>query len=595
MITTSEQIVYTNEAKCRDCYKCVRVCPVNAIRMSGGQASVVNERCIMCGTCIRNCPQNAKTYRRDIHKVREFLDGGYTTAVSVAPSFPALFNEWEIKRIPSLLRKLGFRYVYETAVGAFYSALFSAAELQSKDKRNLVCSACPSFVNYVRKYHPSLTDQLSGVDSPMTAHAKIIRSTVGFDVKTVFIGPCIAKKGEAGEPGNKGLVDAVLTFDELLELTEEKGISIDTLEESCFDSVPAGASRLYPVSGGFFRTAGIDYSGLKDSVTAVSGYEEVSELIRMLKEEKGVIAEALFCQTGCTNGPGLKSDIDLHSRKRRVIRYAAAGAESTGNEYDPMPYTDGSISFARKITPSPVTEKQFTEEQVREVLEHTGRINDSDRLDCGACGYSSCYEKALAVLRGMAEKEMCLPYMKKMAEQRSDKIIESTPNAIVILNYKLEIIKINPAFRRFFVCGNSAIGKPLSLIIDPEHFILLRESREEKTETQQEHPKYGLVCHQLIYKLKEENQIVGIFVDVTKNLTDTRKLDDLRRQTIIQARELLNHQIEMAQKMAQFLGENTARGEILVENLIQLTADPAKSVNDKSAKNWLWDTGTSKR
>ncbi len=594
MITLSEQIVYTNEAKCRDCYKCVRVCPVNAIKMSGGQASVVNERCIQCGTCIRNCPQNAKTYRRDIHKVRELLDGGFNTAVSIAPSFPALFNEWEIKRIPSLLRKMGFRHVFETAVGAYYSAYFTEKEYCSGSRNNVICSACPSVVNYIRKYRPEITDQLAPVDSPMVAHAKIIRNELGDDVKTVFIGPCIAKKGEAGEPGNNKLIEAVLTFEELSELIVLKNISIETLEESGFDSLPSGDSRLYPLSGGFFRASGAGDSGLQENTAAATGFEEVTELISMLGREKGIIAEPLFCQTGCTNGPGIRSETDLHTRRRRVIRYAAA-AEYIAQPEPVTGYKEGQLSFVRKISPDPVKEKMFTEAQVREVLEHTGRINDSDRLDCGACGYSSCYDKALAVLRGMAEKEMCLPYMKKMAEQRSDKIIESTPNAIVILNDKLEIIKINPAFRRFFVCGNSSIGKPLSSILDPEHFIRLREGREDKIEIQQEHSKYGLVCHELIYKLREENQIVGIFVDITKNLTDTRKLDDLRRQTIIQARELLNHQIEMAQKMAKFLGENTARGEVLVENLIQLTADQSKSVNDKSAKNWLWDTATSKQ
>jgi uncharacterized Fe-S cluster-containing protein len=211
-------------------------------------------------------------------------------------------------------------------------------------------------------------------------------------------------------------------------------------------------------------------------------------------------------------------------------------------------------------------------------------------LNCGSCGYATCHDKAIAVLQGLAEPEMCIPYMRRLAEQRTDKICETSPNGIVMLDERLNILSMNPAFRKFFSCSNAVAGRRISYLMDPEPFERLASSDEPLVVVTVRHEKYNLVCHEILYKLPEEKQYVGIFVNITSSLANEEKLKELRSQTARQARELMEHQILMAQKMAQFLGESTARGEELVRNMLMLVADP-KSEKDN---RWLWDMYTSK-
>ena len=559
----NEQIIYTNEAKCRDCYKCLRNCPVNAIRMNNNQASIIEERCILCGNCIKNCPQGAKRYRKDIRYVKELINN-YDTAISIAPSFISFFNESQIGRIPSLLRRLGFVYVSETSTGAGVTARKSA-EIFYSDSEKCLGSACPAAVNYVEKQRPELIGNLSPVISPAAAHAKIIKKKLSGDAKVVFAGPCIAKKGEAERLSNKGLIDAVLTFEELFDWIEEEKINIDQLEESEFDLAPEPDSVVFPVAGGFIESAGMVSNYLTPDSLSVAGFEEIEEAFSALKENPGTMIESLMCKSGCINGPGVSSEINLFTRRKRILEYASV-VKSKGRK-ETLPDVDLTAVFKK----AGFAENKFSEEEINEVLETTGKINESDHLNCGACGYSSCREKAIAVLEKNAEREMCIPYMRKTAERRTDKIIETSPNGILILNDRLEIIHMNPAFQKFFKCTNSVLGKNLSYLMDPEPFVKLKTGPEERRDVLVNHPNYNLICNEIIYRLKDENQIVGIFVNVTRNKRDLEELDDMKRNTIMQAQDLLGHQIEMAQSLAKFLGENTAKGEALVENLLKIT------------------------
>ncbi len=590
MHDNKDQIIFTHEARCLDCYRCVRACPVNAIQMKDGQASVDKNRCILCGTCIRECPQNAKAYRNDLELVKTLIKKTNNSAVSLAPSFAALFNEWERKRIPSLFRKLGFNYVSETAEGAYYVAKESAKVIsEADDDKALIASACPSLVNYIEKYRPEHIPNLVRVVSPMIAHALILKKKLGYDSKVVFVGPCIAKKGEAEREEYAGFVDAVLTFDELKEWIEEEGIDFKMLEESDFDDVPLGKSRTFPLVGGLTKTALLNTDLLADDTLSVSGFEEITEALNAaeITNEK-LIIEPLICATGCGNGPGITTETDLFTRRKNILDYSNNVNESDEEveELKVNLVTDfKEVSVERG--------EEFTEEEIREVLEQTGNSDEKEQLNCGACGYSTCVEKAKAVLMGMAEKEMCIPYMRRMAEQRTDKIIQSSPNGIVILDGQLDIIHMNPAFQKFFMCTNSVLGKRISYLMDPEPFIDLMNGEKDKLEVTIRHNNYNIVCHQILYKLIEDEQYVGIFVNITKNLADSAKLDDLKLKTIDQAQELMNHQIDMAQQLAKLLGEYTAKGEALVDNLLKFTEDKTKE-RKSGDKNWLWDIYTSK-
>ncbi|HNY10192.1 MAG TPA: (Fe-S)-binding protein, partial [Candidatus Wallbacteria bacterium] len=212
-----------------------------------------------------------------------------------------------------------------------------------------------------------------------------------------------------------------------------------------------------------------------------------------------------------------------------------------------------------------------SEEEITKVLQKTGKLSPEDHLNCGACGYNSCRDKAIAVISGMAELEMCIPYMKMLAERRTDRIIETSPNGIIILDDRLNIISMNAAFKKMFLTSEAVIGKRISYLIDPTNFEKLSTGAESKIETVEKYLSYNLTCHEILYLMPAERQFVGIFINITNLEDTTKKLENIKSRTVEQAKELLAHQINMAQQMAKFLGEMTAHGEDLVRNLIKIS------------------------
>lgn len=572
----AKQVVFTNKARCRDCYRCVRMCPVKAIQMKEGQAYVVDSRCIACGTCVRECPQGAKVYRNDSQRAERLFQPGVTVAASIAPSFAAAFPEFQWRRLPSALRQLGFSYVGETAIGAYHVAAQTAAYVKAHPTDVHICTACPAVVRYVERYKPDMASALVPVVSPMIAHARHIHEQFSGEVAVVFIGPCVAKKAEIERVEYAHLVDCVLTFTELTEWIERRGIDLSACEESGFDEMPAGDSRLFPIEGGSVRTSGWTTDVLAGNVISVSGFEELNTALEGITlPGTPKIIEPLFCVHGCTNGPSMPADRNILARRADILCYAA---ENPGVAPEAISYAG---YVAPRFQPSP-EERSISEAQIRRVLEITGKSREEDQLNCGACGYPSCRQKAVAVIRGMAEPEMCVPYMKRLAEQRVDRIIETSPSGIVVLDEHLHILHMNPAFRSFFSCSEAINGQPIATIMDPEPFVRVASGQETKIEAYVEHERYKLSCHQIIYAMTAEHQYVGIFTNISTNRESQHQLDELREKTILQARELLEHQIHMAENLAKYLGESTAKGEDLVEKLLLLANDSAaKSLNSK--------------
>jgi len=572
---TANPVIFTNKARCRDCYRCLRACPVKAIRMQNGQAFVEDQRCIACGTCIRECPQQAKDFRNDLAQAQRLLGSGAKVAVSLAPAFAAIFADWRQRRLPSALRQLGFSFIAETAVGAYYVARQLAEMVAAAPDQAHIGSACPAAVRYIERYRQDVHGQLTPLVSPMIAHAKLLKHSLGAATKVVFIGPCVAKKMEAERHEHAGIVDCVLTFAELQQWLQQAEIDLATLEDSVFDQIPGGDARYYPLVGGSLRTAGLATDVLTQDIMTVSGPEQVDQALTDLEQRPGsVILEPLFCSQGCINGPACAAESNVFQRRRNIIAYAAqraGGASAPAPPPEPMP----APMLHWQLPPLPLRHQEpiVSEDRIRQILEQTGKARVEDQLNCGACGYPSCRDKAVAVLHGMAEAEMCIPHMRRLAEQRTDRIIETSPNGIVICDQHLRIIHMNPAFRRFFRCTPAVCGKPIASLMDPAPFEAACErDTDAPLEITVAHTSYGLTCHQILYRLREENQLVGIFVNVTRSSADQAALQRLRGQAAMQAQELLEHQIEMAQKLAEFLGKSTAKGERLVENLIRLTA-----------------------
>jgi len=581
------QVVFTNKARCRDCYRCIRNCPVKAIEMKKGQASVIDSRCIHCGTCIAECPQKAKTYRREVELVRELLKSGKKVAASIAPSFASFYEGWERVRIPSALRKIGFSYIAETSVGAYYTSQITKEIFNQKSSNGIISSACPAVVSYIEKYHPELIDRLAQTVSPMIAHSRHIKKRLGEEFKIVFIGPCIAKKAESDRKEYQDDIDYVITFDELNELFADEEINLANFEASDFDEYAPQNALLYPLSGGLLKTSGYDTDIAQTKVIALSGFEDVKEMADYLTKNnfENILFEPLFCKNGCINGKGITSEKNMFERKEEIFNYFK---KYPNKEFKPIEGLDLTTNFYRDVA---IDNKQYSEDELLQILEKTGNSSEENRLNCQSCGYNTCEEKARAVLDGMAEIDMCIPFMRRKAEMKNDKIIESSPNGIVIVDEHLKIISMNPAFRRFFMCSEAIIGKPISYLMDPEPFVRIATKHEDIIELTQKHENYGIVCHQIIYELKNEKQIVGIFVNITKNIADKSKLDDIRQRTIKEARQLLSHQISMAQNIAKLLAESTAQGEALVENILKITEEqsPTSVEAEKDKRGWIWD------
>lgn len=559
MINTSE-ILKTSKARCRDCYRCVRACPVNAIGVNDNQAYIDPERCVLCGTCVRECPQKAKVYRDDVQKVKVLLGEGKTIA-TVAPSFAGVYGDTKSTRLPAALRKLGFYKVEETSIGA------DAVAKQSKTKIDAgecggVCSACPAVVSYIEKYMSEHTDLLTSVVSPMIAHAKIIKKQYP-NANVVFIGPCIAKKGEASQEKYDGIVDSVLTFDELNNWMETEDIDLSILPESTFDGVGVTrAAKLFALPGGMLETAGYTEEKLNSAYIHTSGADNVRMILdAALTSEEMEVIEPLMCAGGCIGGPGISSDLNIFERKAAIMRYA--------QKSDLVPavvHNNTEVHLDTEFENDPIDDFEITEQEILNCYESTGKVSEEMRLDCRACGYANCRENAIAMIKGMAEPQMCLPYMRRLAEKRTDKIIESSPNGIVILDDNLCIMSMNSSFKEFFSCTNSLVGRQISYLTDDKDYAHIAKDKAKRRESVIK--CYGKEFHQLSYYLSEEKQYVGIYVDISAVRMNEVKLQAMRDKTLNQVQKLLNHQVEMAQQMTKFLGENTAKSEALMEGLL---------------------------
>ena len=561
----SNGIVYTLKAKCRDCYRCVKVCPVKAIGVRSGQAYVEQSRCIVCGACIRECPQGAKTYRNDVGWVKMLLEKNNKVVASIAPSFASVYSGWRANRLPAALRKLGFAHVAETAEGACHIAQ-RTIDYVADTKTTSITSCCPAFINYVEKYRPDALGSLVPLVSPMVAHAKILKQRLGSDIKVIFIGPCIAKKFEADRDEYKEFVDCVLTFEELDEWLDAESIMLENCEESGFDFHKfAAPAALFPLPGGVMKVEGVEGNEISFAFLHTSGHEKMDDLLSTaVKTKYTELIEYMFCSEGCVNGPAVRTKHNLFARFEKIVDYSRhTKIKLTMGEN--LQYLDFSAGYNVE-TALPVI--KFTEKDILSIFEMTGKADPVHQLNCGACGYESCRENAIAVFSGMAEPEMCIPYMRRLAEYRSDKIIQTSPNGIVTLDANFRIISMNQAFRKYFMCSDETVGRRISYLFDSKGYDELAARGSDMYEAVVEFN--GRQYHEMIYSIDSDQQYVGMYIDINGIKMDENKIDRLKTQAIKQTRELLDHQIRMTQDMAVFLGEYTAKSEELFWKLMSV-------------------------
>jgi two-component system NtrC family sensor kinase len=435
------QLVTTIREKCRRCYTCVRECPAKAIQIEDGQASVIQTRCIGCGNCVTVCSQNAKQVLSGIEATERLLAGAAPVAAIVAPSYPAEFTECGTAGLVGALRELGFMQVHEVSFGADLVAAEYARLLERADGRH-IATTCPAVVSYVRKYHPDILDRLAPIVSPMLATARVLHDLCGPDLKVVFVGPCIAKKGEARYEQFEGEVHSALTYVELRVLLAMRGVSLSGRDgaDDDFDPPRGSLGALFPITRGMLQAADLSEDLLSGDIVSADGRQNLVDAISDFEdgETEARLLDILCCE-GCIMGAGFSCEEPVFKRRSDVsaeTRARQAGFDRSAWEAAVAEFAD--LDLSRTFAPF---DQRFDEvptpEQLKEILARMNKDGPEDELDCGACGYDSCRHHAVAIWQGLAEAEMCLPYsveeLRKTVDelQESNRSLETTKEALV--------------------------------------------------------------------------------------------------------------------------------------------------------------------
>lgn len=549
------------KSNCKNCYKCIRHCPVKSIRFSGNQAYIIGNECILCGHCFVVCPQDAKQIVDETEKVKVLLQSGDPVYVSIAPSFIANYEGSGIESMRKALKQLGFYDVEETAVGATIVKR-EYERMIDEGSRDIIISSCCHSVNLlIQKYYPKELGYLADVMSPMQAHCLNIKTREP-KAKTVFIGPCVAKKDEAEY--YEGIVDAVLTFDELTKWLKEENI---TLEKE-LDSNPDSRARFFPTTGGILKTMAQDNP--EYTYMAVDGVENC---IAALKDiENGSIHKCFIemsaCAGSCIGGPVMEK---FH---RAPVKDYKAVAEFAGeNDFDVA--QPDSLSIRKTFT---VIERRSafpSDSEINDILHQMGKFKPSDELNCGSCGYDTCREKAVAIYQGKAEISMCLPFLKDKAESFSDTIVKNTPNGLIVLNENYEVQQINAAALKMMNLRSASdiLGDQVVRILDPKPFMEVlnsgRSIRDKKVYLA-EYDRYAEVT--IVYD-REYKLLVCIMRDITDEETAREKKENISRQTVEVADKVVDKQMRIVQEIASLLGETAAETKIALTKLKETIAD----------------------
>ena len=556
--------VYTLNNECHDCYKCVRQCHVKAISIQQGHASVLPEKCIACGNCVQACPNNAKRVRNDIDKVKNLFRAQQEVYVSLAPSWSGIFDYTPSKMI-ALLKKLGFKHVSETALGAQEVSIECAKLMKEKEKGLFISSACPVVVDYIRLYNTKFLPCITPVASPALTHAKMLKEMYGNHIHIVFIGPCIAKKNESDH--NPDLIDVALTFEELKFWLQDEFISADDIDETGSEAfIPESAYEgvLYPIEGGMNET--IKQGGMADDVQFIniSSIENLEKTLKGLDPanvNKKIFIEALSCNGGCLAGPCAST------KKPELLRVSDALSKVKSRDIIP---NEPATVVEKQYVKKQIEHQNYSYEKISEALKKIGKYSEEDELNCGGCGYNTCRELACALLSGEAEPSMCVSYMRKIAMQKAAAMLRCMPSAIVMVDKDLRIVESNEAFMKMFCSDMYDIfsdrpeglnGACIDRIVDFSD--IFKETLKTERDIHKEHYAVKNRLYDIsAFSIEKNELVVAIITDVTQS--------EMGREKIAQkAHEVINKNIAIVQEIACLLGEHMVETELLLSTIAQ--------------------------
>ncbi len=590
-------IIQFKEANCKNCYKCIRSCPVKAIAFKNEQAKIIEQDCILCGKCLTVCPQNAKTVKSDIDNVINYINNNEKVYVSLAPSFIAAFGDINHKQIYSALKKLGFTQAKETAEGAIQVSNQYQQLMKDKGTKNIITTACPSIVYLVEKYYPELISQLAPVVSPMIAHAKMLKEFYGSEIKVVFIGPCISKKEECKEPQTAGVVDAVITFEELESWMNSEGIDL-THELPEEDNVLSCSARIYPVPGGILNTIQSEYKRNYRCIS-IDGVDRCLQILDSISNDnvENYFIEMNSCSGGCIGGPCIKPiKGGFLEAREKLIKYFLGGSikhnllehdslehdsEHDSLEHDSLEHrffknnsikndslNNIKVDLSKRFVDQSMPNSIPSESTIQKILNSIGKFTKDKELNCGACGYSTCRDKAIAVYNNKAQVYMCLPYMREKAESISNLIINASPNAIFALDQELRIQEMNLSAQRMFsLTKESMKGKCLPEILQSEDFEKVLQTAQNIYDQKYFYDNYGLIVKQSIIYVPNHNTIVVIIQDISDEERKLQEIHKIRSANVDIAQKVIEKQMRVAQEIASLLGETTAETKVALTRL----------------------------
>lgn len=553
--------VYTLINECHDCYKCVRQCPVKAIKIENGHASVLSEKCIACGNCVKACPSDAKRVRCDIDKVKTLFLAQKDVYVSLAPSWSGVFD-YKFEKMIAVLKKLGFKGVSETALGAQEVSIKTAELLNNSDKGLFVSSACPVIVDYIRLYKPEFVNNIVPIASPALTNAKILKDTYGENISVVFIGPCVGKKNESDS--HNDLIDASLTFSELKFWLSDEVVDVDSIAVGADKFIPEAAfeGTLYPIDGGMNET--IRRAGIKESVQLLNicSLQVFESSLNGLNQEKlsnPIFIEALACDGGCIAGPCIateKSGINIMSNVLHQVRYRDIIPNIASTVVN-VEYQKGKIE-----------NHNYTQVEILKAMKKIGKHSQEDELNCGGCGYSTCRELAAALIAGDAEPSMCVSYMRKIAMRKAAAMLRCMPSATVMLDCDLRVIEANDSFMRMF-CGDmyevfasrqdGLVGAAIDRIVDFSD--IFKTALKTGKDIHKERFPIKEKLYDIVAFTIEKNEIVGaIITDVTQSETNREKIAQ-------KAQEVISKNISIVQEIACLLGEHMVDTEMILSSI----------------------------
>ena len=567
--------IYTEINNCRDCYRCVRSCPVKAIKIKDAHAVIVPERCTFCGTCVQACPNGVKKIRSDIDKVTMAFLSHRKVIASIAPSYASEYEGYADNVIRALY-KLGFSAVSETAIGATLVSEALDIYIEKHGTAPFISTACPAVVEMIKKHYPDNVKDLAPFPSPLQTHSAYLRRLYGDDIVIVFIGPCTAKKSEADE--HPGYPDIALTFAEFSQWLEEENIQLDSIDTGISKDLvpaPAGRASLYPIENGQIGTS-VEWMRefLSAGAVAASGIDQIKSSLP--GDVQNTFLEALNCSGGCINGPGTTRTGSTIARKKAIADYVNSRNGSadvfTGDRAfaEELVEKGYGIMNAEQPKATPADGSPFSDEEIEKALAKLGKHGIEDELNCGGCGYPSCRDMAKALLAGLAEVEMCVTKMRKDAESKVDVLLSTIPNGVVIVDNDLNIVDCNKEFIDIFEDYPESFldaeglksfrGTPLAAIVPfADRF---REQFYMSRPAQYRFKHNGKVMRVTFFYVEADMMLGAMFEDIT---TPT-----VRREAVVnKAEEVISRSLETVQQIASLLGENAAETEIVMNSIIE--------------------------